>query len=514
MRYSFIKSSLLFLVLLAGHITMKADYPINYEASFITNAGGGNFAPYYTASNIHGILTQPYSALVRGLAYRPLSTSTRFSYGFGIDLIGGWTSKTRYSFYDTGKEEFNTHKEGPSWGWIQQLYAEIKFRGVFLTAGMKESNSALLNQQLSSGDLISSGNSRPMSGARIGFIDFQNIPFTRGWVQIQGEFGFAKQTDSSWLENHYNYYNYFITTNSWYNYKRVYFRTKPSERFSITIGMQAAAQFGGTYRSYKKGILDREETFKVGFWDFMKVIIPLPGANNSMLSGDNYYSGNHLGSWDFVAQYRLKNNDIIKAYFQFPWEDGSGIGKLNGWDGLWGIEYQNHRKWYINGAVIEYIDFTNQSGPMHWAPGDHKDTTIHNPATGGDDYYNNYMYNGYQYYGMSIGTPFAKSPLYNLDGYMRYTDNRIRGFHFGINGNILPDLKYRLLVSYRNSLGTPLVPQLEKQYDTSFMLEGIYDIAKIKGLSVKGQFAFDRGNMYGNNTGAMVSLSYKGLLNF
>ena len=94
-----------------------------------------------------------------------------------------------------------------------------------------------------------------------------------------------------------------------------------------------------------------------------------------------------------------------------PWEDGSGIGKLNGFDGLYGIEYSSGNKSIINGAVVEYLDFTNQSGPIHWAPNDFPGTTIKVQATGADDYYNNYAYNGYQYYGMSIGSPFIKSPL-------------------------------------------------------------------------------------------------------
>ena len=38
---------------------------------------------------------------------------------------------------------------------------------------------------------------------------------------------------------------------------------------------------------------------------------------------------------------------------------------------------------------------------------------------------------------MAIGTPFAKSPIYNRDGYLRFTDNRLRGFQAGISGSPL-----------------------------------------------------------------------------
>ncbi|MEG0560517.1 MAG: capsule assembly Wzi family protein [Muribaculaceae bacterium] len=495
-----------------GIFSVKAEYPINYNASIIANAGSGDFAPYYMASNVHGILTQPFSTLIRAGVNRNMSKASRFSYGFGADIIGGYTSRTLYSYYNVDNNALNTHSTGPSTIWIQQLYGEVKYRGVFLTLGLKEQNSTLLNQQLSSGDMTSSGNSRPMPGVRAGFIDFQNVPFTNGWVQIKGELAFAKPTDSSWLENHYNYLNYFITTKSWHNYKQIYFRTKPTERFSATIGMQAAAQFGGTYRQYINGEMTSETKIDLGIKDFFKALIPMSGSSGNLKGDYVYYAGNHIGSWDFVGEYRLRNNDVIKGYVQFPWEDGSGIGKLNGFDGLYGIEYRSAKPQIVSGAVIEYIDLTNQSGPLHWAPADRESTPIVNPATGADDYYNNYMYNGYQYYGMSIGSPFVKSPLYNRDGYMRYTDNRIRGFHAGISGNIIAPLQYRMLVSYRSSLGTPIIPAIEKRHNTSFMLEGLYTLPKLPELCFKGQIAFDKGTLYGDNFGVLLSITYRGLI--
>ena len=81
---------------------------------------------------------------------------------------------------------------------------------------------------------------------------------------------------------------------------------------------------------------------------------------------------------------------------------------MNGFDGLWGLEYRSdHSNKLITGAVIEYIDFTNQSGPIHWTPNDRPGTPITSHSSGADDYYNNYIYNGYQSRGLSIGSPFV-----------------------------------------------------------------------------------------------------------
>ncbi len=495
-------------ILICSSLYTKAEYPINYEASFIANAGSGDFAPYYIASNQHGIITQNTNALLTASAWRPFELDKRFSYSFGLSLIGGYSSKNEYSRYNPQTQQFYLHKEGPANFWIQQLYGEIKYRSLFLTLGLKEQQSKILNNNLSSGDLVESGNARPIPEARAGFIDFQNIPFTNGWVQISGEISYGKYTDNDYQRNHYNHYNYHLTTGSWYTYKRIYFRTKPSERFSIVIGAQTACTFGGTTYTYRNGELISKYKRPAGFAEFIDVIFP------KNTSEEGFKLGNHLGSWDFKARYRLKNDDELKAYFQWPWEDGSGIGKLNGFDGLWGLEYKRAKAGIINGAVIEYLDFTNQSGAMHWDPDDNAGTTITDRAEGADNYYNNAFYNSFNNYGMSIGSPFLRSPIYNLDGYPAYICSRVCGVHIGISGNISSPLDYRLLFSYRKGWGTGLQPLTHSLENTSMSLDMTYKVPSIKGLNLKAQVAFDSGTMYGNNFGALISVTYNGLLNF
>ena len=163
---------------------------------------------------------------------------------------------------------------------------------------------------------------------------------------------------------------------------------------------------------------------------------------------------------------------------------------------------------------MEYIDFTNQSGPLHWAPGDVPGTKVTAPATGADDYYNNYTYNGYQTLGMSIGSPFIKSPLYNTDGYMRYTDNMMRGFHMGLSGYITAQLSYRVLGSWRKSWGTPFFPRIKPVEQTSLLAEVGFVPHKVPQLSLNLQAALDRGTLYGNNFGALLSVTYHGNLTF
>lgn len=486
----------------------SAGETVEYQAEAIFNAGSGSFAPYYIASNRHGLLTQSSDALLRLEAARGLDLSRRFSYAYGAEVLTGYADKVDYQRYNPASSSFYSHAEGPSAISLRQLYGEVKYRGVFLTVGMKQHESALLNFSLSSGDIVESGNARPVPEVRVGFVDFQDIPFTDGWVQIQGEIAYGKFADNDWLKDHYNYYDWHINLGSLYHYKRCYFRTNPKQPVSVTVGMQTAGQFGGTSHVYVNGVETKQYKGRTSFKDFINMFIP------RQQSGSRFYDGNSLGSWDVMARYRFNNGAQLKAYLQKPWEDGSGIGWMNGFDGLWGVEYvAAESDAIVNGAVVEYIDFTNQSGPIHWSPGDSPGTTITSNATGADAYYNNFQYNSYMNYGMSLGTPFLPSPIYNKDGYPAFVDSRVRGFHAGVTGRI-GNVDYRLLGGYRKGWGDGKAPTATTRHDTSMMVEGAYTLPSLPAMRVKAQVGFDSGNMFGDNFGACVTIAYRGSLNF
>lgn len=483
---------------------------INYQAELSINAGSGDFAPYYIASGRGGTITQQGSALLNASLWHPIDSTKQFSYGFGAEMWSGYATSTSYAQYSAEAQKWTSHSLHPARLWLQQLYGEVKYRCLTLTAGMKQAHSPLLNSNLSSGDLVMSGNARPMAGVTIGSINYQPIPFTRGWVNIDAQLGYYKPGDNNWMSDHYNYFSHSLTTGYTFNYKRLHFRTKPNQPWVFTIGAQAACQFGGTRVLYNDGKVEKTIKMKTNFKSLIHTIIPGGGSTD----GDQQYvEGNHLGSWDMMLSHQLPHGNTIKAYYQSLWEDGSGIGKLNGFDGLWGIEYCANKPSIVSGALLEYLDFTNQSGPIHWAPGDHDNpqaTGMNTPSTGADNYYNNYAYNGYHHHGMAIGSPFVKSPIYNTDGYIGFTDNRMRGFHMALMGYVTPTISYRTMLSYRKSWGTPFIPHITPTTSTSFMLEGNYAPEWMPQLKFKAQFALDHGTLLGNNCGALLSISYHG----
>lgn len=494
----------------------QAEFTIDYSAELIGNAGSGNFAPHYIASNVHGVITQSNSCLLKLDLHRDLDLSKRFSWGFGASTVDGFASATDYSVYDVENKELTTRAVRPEMFVRQELYLDLKYRSIFLTLGAKEMNSKMLNSRLSSGDLTISSNARPVPGIRAGFVDPQNIPFTNGWVQISGEIGYYRQTDNDWIRNHYNYYNHAITVNHWLNYKYCYLNTNPDKAFSFTLGLQASCQFGGEIHYYNKGELTSTIDMSPTLGTFFRTMVPGGGGN---VQGDQLFvEGNHLGSIDLMGRYRFKKGTELKLYFQNPWEDGSGLGKMNGFDGLYGIEYKSaSSKGIVTGAVVEWLEMMNQGGSVIYVPQDWEDLGIENqiqtPATGGDNYYNNYCYySGYSNYGMSYGSPLVKSPLYNLDGHLKYTDNRMRAIHAAIEGRPFNNWAYRIMFSYTKSKGTIGVPITTPRANYSGMLECIYNWKNVPGLDIKAQIGFDKGALYGNNFGALLSVSYSGLL--
>ena len=83
-----------------------------------------------------------------------------------------------------------------------------------------------------------------------------------------------------------------------------------------------------------------------------------------------------------------------------------------------------------------------------------------------------------------------------------------------MEGNICSNVSYRLLASYRKAFGTSYIPRRSPADNTSVMAEATWRVAQVPGLTLRAQFGIDRGDIYGNNCGALVSVTYQGFFNF
>lgn len=479
------------------------QYRVDAGASVIAGAGTSEFIPYYMHANRHGKLSQSKNALVNLYAQDSLDLSRRFDWSWGVEAFGGYTSDATYKRWDTGVQNFIENSQHPARIWLQQLYAEVKWRSLFVSGGLKDRGSSLVDENLSSGDLVWSGNARGIPEVRAGFVDFQNIPLTKKWLQIEGCISYGKFVDTDWVRNHYSYERGKINPGTYWTYKRLYFRTNPTKPFHAKFGVQMTGLFGAKTFEYSHGVLKGEVNNYEGFSDFVSMLLPFGHGR------EGYKTGDHKGSWDISFSYRFKDTSTLRAYTQFFWEDGTGMSKSNGFDGLYGIEYKRQEGGWLKGAVVEILEFTHQGGPFHYDPSDVTGATLPSQARGRDDYYNNTFYRSYTNYGMTIGTPLVMGSLFQLNGLATLQYNKVRAIHMAVEGNITDDIEYIAKYNHRKAWGQTNTPQLLHPHQAdSWMIGARWAMPMLKGMTLQAEIGADHGNLPSDSFGLLITANY------
>lgn len=509
--------------------TIKAEYTINAGATLNMGAGSSDFAPFYLRANKHGKLTQSKNVQIDLWAQDTLDMEKRFDFSWGIEALAGYANKTDYMRYDPTIAEWYGNPQGPAAIWLQQLYGEIKWRCLFLSIGLKDRNSAFVDQELSSGDLIWSGNSRGIPEIRIGFVDFQDIPLTKKWLQFDVALSYGKFIDTNWINNHFSYWSGKKNPGGFWTYKRASLRTNPEKPFSFQAGIQMTGLFGGITYYYYQGTETKRFDNYSGFMDFVKILLPFWSDEK-----EGYRIGDTKGSWDFAARYRFKGGESLRAYVQWPWEDSSGIAKKNGFDGLWGLEFKFNKNWWITGIVAEYLDLTHMSGPIGFDSNYHNTAenggTLPGKASGRDGYYNNSYYRAYTNYGLNMGTPMVAGELFYTGAPLFYINNdtkgyipdsgtipyfRVRGFHIALEGEIGRNCSYIVRYNHRKAWGdTGTYTLIHPVESDSFMAAATYSFNKLPGLSLSAAIGVDKGTYFSNAVGGMLTLTYERPITF
>ena len=471
---------------LATHVT--------YDVMTETAVGTGDYTAFLLTANRHHVLsTRPNTAYLRGAVNVEHAFSKDLSLSGAVDIIGSVHAD---------------HKV-----YLQQAYLNLQGKGFFLEAGSREHRQVVRDDLLSTGSFVKGTNAKPIPQVHFGTNDFWTVPYTKGWLQVNFDFGYGKFMDSGYREDQFVEHdvNKTYAKDIWYHQKHLYLRSNPKKPVFITVGIEHAVQFGGTkyFRDPKKQPSEKPLNLK-SFW---KVILPGGDSqyfeNNAM---EDWVWGNHVGVMTAQIGWNINKDYQVQVYLDNPFEDGSGIRKGNGWDGLWGMQYTNKAegRQYVRGAVLEYFQSTNQSGPLHWDSGDYPEPIRHqitDLVTGKDEYYNHSFYGSYAHYGMTPGNPLIPSPIYNKDGYSAFRDNRVKAWNLGINGEITDHLSYLVKGSYREGWGTYDVPLAIRHHSFDALLQGIYHTGP---WQFSAAYAFDKGNILGDCSTFDFKISYHG----
>ena len=472
---------------------------VEYELTAEGAVSTGQFTPYMMTVNRFDVLSPRANT-----GYMSASVKGDFQFLDHWNISGGITGLSSVH---------SNHR-----AYLQELYLRATYRKIYLEVGAREQSSPVINRELSSGDFILSGNAKPIPTFHIATDGFVYVPYLHNQLEAYVDFGYGRLLDGDWLEDrfekyHANHTGSFFTRDISSHHKELYLRSNSSHRFFGTLGMQHAVFFGGIKTTYEFSKEAQVSGKKAKPGDFLKVLIPKSDGSGQN-KGDGFVYGNHIGNWYLDFGYNINSGKQIRVYMEKPFEDGSGIAFRNGFDGLWGFEYtvSDRKRSVVHGIVLEYLQTTNQSGPIHWAPGDFNAVVsgkLPSEATGADNYYNNFFYNGYSQYGLSLGSALLKSPYYNPDDFLCYIDNRVQAWYLGFNGDVSSHFDYLVKGSYREGYGTPFIPLKQKHHSFDAMAllrwhDGPWQCSVA--------YALTQGNVYGDSSGFDFKISYHGKL--
>ncbi|MDE5653350.1 MAG: capsule assembly Wzi family protein [Muribaculaceae bacterium] len=465
---------------------------LRWKGESTASLAGGDNTPFWLTNNTQGLGSLKKNNLrLRASIFKDMDRTNRFSWGAGVDLVGGYRQQSPFA--------------------IHQLYGEIRYRCLDLLVGQKELQGELSNPRLSSGNLLYSGNARPIPQIRAGIFDYADIWGLRGWLGIKGYIAFGMFTDSKWVREWDRDGVY--AQNVKYHSKGLWLRNGNTKVFPLQfeVGIEMATQFGGwCYWRDPDGNIQRVD-MPGGFKSIVKAFVPMPGGSNTINGEQTNVEGNFLGNWTYALSWLPDGADwAVKAYFQHMFEDHSMLYVEYPWhDGLWGVEAKLPRNRVVSNIVYEFLYMKDQTGPVYW------DKTDQIPAqvSGRDNYYWHQLYGAWQHWGEIIGNPMILSPIYN-DGTMLLRSTRIIGHHLGFEGQPLNELSYRVLASYQRSWGTYKNPLPEVADNFSFLLETTWRPRRLAGWEGKFSFGLDTGNLIGRSAGVQITISKTGLINF
>ena len=505
----------------AQQLNKGIEYAVESRAIW---SDGKTFAPLWLTANQHGLISaKSSSGILKAGIFRSNETDSlkNWKHAYGLELATGWNHTSSFI--------------------VQQAYYDLSYRWMQVSIGSKERASELKNALLSSGGMTFGINARPIPQVRLEIPDYVAIPGTKEWFHLKGHLAYGMYTDNQWQKDFVASGRRY-TQNVLHHSKALFFKIGNEKKTPLVykLGLEMATQFGGTaYNvSYGRGET-KKENFKMGHGlkDFWHALVPF-GSGGDPTDGEGYanVSGNMLGSLHGSLEYHFKKWKI-RAYCEHFFEDHSMIIDQFAWneyrdnfgkdgfksyipplipgayywkDGLYGIELSlPHNRW-MNEILYEYLGTKEQSGPVY-----HDYTEqIADQISGIDNYYNHNIYTGWQHWGMSMGTPFLPSPIYNTDGTIQFKNNRVKTHHLGLAGNPIKELSYRILISHSKYWGTYHKPLIDTREKTSALLELTYEPTSWKGWELKGAFAFDNGDFPGNSVGGSIGIRKIGLLNF
>ena len=435
-----------------------------YAGEVSALSSSGEQAPSLLWHNSDGnIALHPHSGNLSLGIIKPATRPNRwYDYDFGVILTG------RVS----GTQRNIPEPQIKGTGYFRELYAHVRLYIIDITTGIHPMRLDEEYADLSSGNLIISGNAHPIPRISIGIDRWTAFPGLFGYVEVKGGL------THGWLDDHSP-----VVSKTLLHYKYIGGRVGGKLPVNFSYEFHHVAQWGG-YSTVYGDLGNNFTAWKNAF---------LVRSGGSMANDQINAQGNHIGFQQLALDVK-GDGWKIHTYWQHINEDGPihFMGyDCNVTDGLWGVNVTQHHWPFISGVTYEFLNTTDQSGPFH-----DKDGCVYG---GADGYYGNSIYRqGWSYFGNIIG-----SPLLSL------TNNRVMAHHAGVRGDIY-GYKYRVMVNHAENYGRYSAPK--RSSNTAVLLEVKKLVPQVWGMEFGVALSGDFGTQYGNQFGAMITIRKQGLI--
>lgn len=462
----------------------------------------GDFAPLWLSSNKYGMVS-PYanSGYERVGVFRPIEadSSRKWRIGYGLDLTLSQNAQSTF--------------------FIQQAFADFRYKAIGLRIGQKQREVAFRNNNLTSGGLSLGINARPLP-----MIDFYTDYFrVAKWWKWRVNLAYGWAFDGSWQKDWIGNPDKFrYTSNYLYHEKSLFWRFGREDKFPLffDIGLQMQCQFGGTTYNPPMDRISQEDhkhvlTSSSGFDAYLNALIPFIGAGDPTDGSEKNVEGNVTGSYIMALTWKDPHGWQVRGYFERFMEDHSQLTVQYGiYDHLLGVDAILPKNRFVSHALVEHLSTKDQAGSVYHDPTDNMPLKI----AGRDNYYNHHLSPGWSYYGMSMGTPLLISPIYNETGNvttyhkLSFLSNRTRAWHLGLDGNPTEEFSWKILATWTRDWGCYDSPYEDVFHQQHYLFEVGYAPRQISGwdfrLSVGISHADKMENVAttGNTTGVQLTV--------
>lgn len=464
MKNTFVLSLVLWFLI--GIVTKKIyaqdnNFNYSFESKFL--GGTGDELPYWLHANQHGTVDPQSSNFLNTL----IAKGELFNYG---DL----SISTKAHLNIRLSEQESIH--------FSELYLAANYGTFEMTFGRKYEPIGLNNHALSAGSMMVSNNAIPLNKITLSTPNFENIPFTDGWMEYKGQFSHGWFSGNRDVEDPYLHQKY------------LYLRLN-IEKFSATGGIVHNTVWGGT--SPDHGQLPQS------LGDYFRVITATgadedsdapPGEINNVI-------GNSVAAYDFAAAYEFDKFDLSLTRL-FYLEDGVSTRFRSPWDGVWGANIQfNDSSSPITAFTYEHINTKQQDAKS-------------DQEIGRASYYNHSIYrSGWTHFGRVLGLPLI---TINQGNGRTIGNNIIVGHHAGFEGQVTNRLQYKMMGTYSRNygIGVGKAPRgtidfeerREDQY--SFLMETNYKLSSAENIQLSFSAALDSGTFRESSAGAMIGIRW------